>query len=91
MPTQNPMAFTETDIVQATKDALKSNPETIFLLSDAEFRELIRGQHTPADYIRKLNPDRGCRIYTICFKERSGERIMKRIADENRGRYKFVP
>lgn len=80
-----------TDIVQAVADALKSSPDVIFLLSDAEFRELIATGHNPADEIRALNRIRGARIYTICFKERSGERIMKRIADENKGRYKFIP
>ncbi len=80
-----------TDILQATADAVKSNPDVIFLLSDAEFRELLSTGQNPADQIRAINRLHGAQIYTICFKERSGERIMKRIADENKGRYKFVP
>ena len=80
-----------TDIVQSTADALKSSPDVIFLLSDAEFRELVTMKHNPADELRSLNRLRGTRIYTICFKERSGIPIMKRIAEENHGRYKYVP
>ena len=88
-----------TDIIQATTDALKSSPDVIFLLSDAQFGELVTTRHNPADEIRSINRLHGVHIYTIWFKVKevpipgmpSAQQIMKRIADENRGRYKFIP
>jgi DNA-directed RNA polymerase subunit RPC12/RpoP len=80
-----------TDVTQAVADALKSTPDVIFILSDAEFGELLQMGQNPASDIRRLNRYHGARIYTVCLKVRSGEKVMRQIAEENRGRFKFIP
>ncbi|MEM9419618.1 MAG: VWA domain-containing protein [Planctomycetota bacterium] len=59
-------------------------PDTIWLLSDGQFNVQV------ADTIKRLNPGARVQINTIAFHEKSGEAILKIIADENDGDYRFV-
>ncbi len=59
-------------------------PDTIWLLSDGAFNVGV------AETITRHNPQRRIHINTIAFKNRSGEAILKIIADENKGDYRFV-
>ena len=56
-------------------------PETV---SDGLFDE------SAADVIRTANPGRRVRIHTIAFYDNEGEAVLRRIAEENRGKYRFV-
>jgi len=75
-----------TDPTEAVVYALeKLSPDTIWLLSDGQFKEEI------ADFISRANRLRNIQINTIAFHDRSGEAILRRIASENHGDYRFVP
>jgi len=65
--------------------ALSFNPDAIWLLSDGLF------EMRTAEDIRAANPRAKVQIHTIAFYENSGERVLQRIAAENRGKYRFVP
>ena len=73
-----------TDPAPAMLHALKLRPHTIWLLSDGAFRT------QSCDEIRDANQKQSTIINTIGFYDKSGERTLKRIADENRGVYRFV-
>lgn len=60
-------------------------PDAIFLLTDGNF-----DGDTPS-YIRKLNSKSGVRINTVALVSRAGESLLKQIAGENDGDYRFVP
>ncbi len=74
----------KTDPTSAMKLALSLKPDVIWLLSDGIFH--ARG----AAAIRKANPRAKVQIHTIAFYSREGEVVLRRIAEENRGRYRFV-
>lgn len=74
-----------TDPTGAMMKALDLNPHTIFLLSDGIFSATI------CESIRKANADGQVSICTIAFHDRSGEAVLRRIAEENHGDYRFVP
>ncbi|MEM7624845.1 MAG: VWA domain-containing protein [Planctomycetota bacterium] len=74
-----------TDPTEAITLALSGlRPDTIWLLSDGQFNVAV------ADTIRRLNPGGRVQINTIAFHDRGGEAILKIIADENDGDYRFV-
>lgn len=60
-------------------------PDTIWLLSDGAFGAGV------VDVIATHNADRRTHINTLAFVNRSGEALLKVIASENRGDYRFVP
>jgi hypothetical protein len=71
---------------------LDLQPDAIFLLSDGVFEDQT------AALLRKNNLVRKDRrrvprviVHTIGFHTRDGQRVLQRIADENGGRYVFVP
>ena len=74
-----------TDPTQALLIALSMQPDAIWLLSDGQFAM------SAADTIRKANPGKKTQIHTIAFHNSEGERVLKRIAYENRGKFRFVP
>lgn len=59
-------------------------PDAVFLLTDGEFTN-----DTPA-FIHHLN-NNGSTIHTVALVSRAGESLLKQIADQNNGDYKFVP
>ena len=73
-----------TDPQQAMLMALSLEPDAIWLLSDGEF------DVQACDVIRAANPGARIQIHTIAFHSASGQRVLQRIAEENRGRYRFV-
>jgi len=80
---QSPRGGTEPE--DAMVRALELKPHTIWLLTDGQFSEGI------CDKITASNPERRVSINTIAFHDPSGEPLLKRIAAENRGDYRFVP
>jgi len=65
--------------------ALSLEPDAIWLLSDGQF------DPKACDTIRVANPNSRIQIHTIAFHSQRGQNVLARIAEENRGRYRFVP
>lgn len=70
---------------KAMDKALEFNPETVWLLSDGKFSA------GAADSIRSANKLVQARINTIGLYSRDGETVLRQIANENRGQFRFVP
>ena len=64
--------------------ALELKPDAIWLLSDGLFSQQA------CDVIQQANADSSVQIHTIAFHDNRGEAPLKRIARENRGKYRFV-
>lgn len=64
--------------------SLKQKADTVFLLTDGAF-----DTDTPA-FIKNLNKDKKVRVNTVAFLSNAGESLLKKIASENRGDYRFV-
>ena len=64
--------------------ALELKPDAIWLLSDGLFSQQA------CDVIQQANADSSIQIHTIAFHDNHGEAPLKRIAQENRGKYRFV-
>jgi hypothetical protein len=60
-------------------------PDTVWLLSDSEIPDKV------VDNIREANASVNAHINTIGFYSRAGEPGLRRVADENRGTYRFIP
>jgi hypothetical protein len=72
--------------------ALQLRPDAVFLLSDGAFEDQTAAILRQKNLIRKD----GRRVpqvvvHTIGFHTREAQRVLQRIADENGGRYVFVP
>jgi hypothetical protein len=74
----------ETDPSKALERAFDVKPELIYLLTDGEFDRAIVG------LVKRLNADGKVRVHTIGFLYRVGEPVLKDIAAQNGGQYKFV-
>jgi len=74
----------ETDPSKALERAFNVKPELIYLLTDGEFDKAIVG------LTKKLNVGDQVTVHTIGFLYRMGEQVLKQIAEENGGNYKFV-
>jgi len=70
--------------LEAMRLALSLRPDAVWLLSDGEFPEDY------ADEIHAANPESRTVIHTIAFQSRSGEAVLRRIARENGGQFRFV-
>ena len=73
-----------TDPKLAMKRAFELKPELIYLLTDGQFDASV------VDHIRALNKRGKVTVNTICFRSRAGEEILRLIAAQNSGRYRFV-
>jgi hypothetical protein len=73
------------DPARAMLKALDFRPDIIWLLSDGRFSE------DAASTIRLANENIHARINTVGFYSPDGERVLKQIAEENHGSYRFVP
>jgi len=60
-------------------------PDAIFLLTDGEF-----AAGSPA-FIRKLNASNKVQVNTVALVSDAGAPLLKQIAKDNRGDYRFVP
>jgi len=74
----------ETDPSKALDRAFAVDPELIYLLTDGEFDKAIIGR------VNRLNEGQKVTVHTIAFMYRAGEKVLKQIAKENNGDYKFV-
>ena len=74
----------ETDPSEALKRAFDTKPELVYLLTDGEFDRAI------VDLVKRLNANQQVTVHTIGFLYQVGEQVLKQIADENNGNYKFV-
>lgn len=74
-----------TNPAPAMAQALRFQPDAIWLLSDGLFPPYA------ADLIRNENPNAHTQIHSIAFYDNRGEPILRKIAEENRGHYRFVP
>jgi len=74
-----------TDPTDAMMHALALKPDAVWLLSDGRFSA------NAGDAIRQANPRARIQVHTIGFHKNADEELLKRIARENRGKYRFVP
>lgn len=77
-------AFGQTVPDEALRMALRLNPDVVYFLTDGEFDPSAR------DMCRRENTNH-VTIHTIAFCTRKGEPLLKEIAADNGGRYRFVP
>jgi hypothetical protein len=73
-----------TDPRDALKLAFELEPDVIYLLTDGYFDDKV------PEAITRLNT-RQAAIHTFCLGDRSGEEMLRAIAERNGGTYKFVP
>ena len=76
-----------TDPIPALQAAFRvpgGPPELIYFMTDGEFDPSVVAR------IRGWNRDKKVKINTIAFLYRSGEALLKQIARDSNGRYKFV-
>ena len=73
-----------TDPDSSLRGALATTPDVIYLLTDGMFDRKI------AVKLNVWNDTRRCRINTICFMHNVAESLLKKIASEHGGVYKFV-
>ena len=75
-----------TDPRQALKFTFNLKPDTVWLLTDGQFAD----ESGALELIRRSNGTRKARINTLAFRTRLGEELLKQIAEENDGNYRFV-
>jgi len=74
----------EIDPGPAMQRALELKPDAVYMLTDGECdRSLV-------EFIRQKNPGRKVAIHCMLFLYRLGEDVLKEIAAENHGVYKFI-
>ena len=74
----------ETDPVAALQQAFAVEPKVIVMLTDGEFDPQV------ARLVKDLNQDGKVKVHTIGFLYKIGEPVLKQIAAESGGTYKFV-
>jgi DNA-directed RNA polymerase subunit RPC12/RpoP len=74
----------ETDPSKALERAFDCKPELIYLLTDGEFDRAI------IDQVKRLNVGAKVTVHTIGFLYKTGETVLKQIAEDSHGNYKFV-
>ncbi len=78
----------QTEPVNAIKKAMGFRPDVIFLLSDGDFSE---DNETILRLFKQMNRSGRTIVNTILFNTTgTGEEILRRIAEENRGEFKVV-
>jgi hypothetical protein len=74
----------QTDPSEALERAFSVRPELIYLLTDGEFDRSI------VDLVKRQNSGGNVTVHTIAFLYRTGEEVLKEIASQNNGKFKFV-
>ena len=74
----------ETDPSKALERAFACGAELIYLLTDGEFDKAI------VDLVKRANVGNKVTVHTIGFLYKTGEAVLKQIAEQNNGNYKFV-
>jgi hypothetical protein len=69
----------------ALERALRLKPQVIYFLTDGEIPPTTR------DTVAKFNREHKTVIHTIAFVTEEGAEMLKGIAKDNKGKYKFVP
>jgi hypothetical protein len=69
----------------AIERGLKMKPQVMYFLTDGEIPETTR------DTAKKYNRDHKVVIPTIAFVTEEGAEMLKGIAKDNKGKYRFVP
>jgi Mg-chelatase subunit ChlD len=75
-----------TDPSDALRFTFNLKPDTVWLLTDGQFAD----EDKVLSQIREANSQAAIRINTVAFKDKSGEAVLKQIAAENDGNYRFV-
>ncbi len=79
--------------LESMKIALKLDPDGIYFLTDGKLHDDTEGylkkQNKREDAYEDIVP--GSVVHTIGFFTADGQEVLKRIADENGGSYRFVP
>lgn len=75
-----------TDPRDALRFTFNLKPDTVWLLTDGQFAD----DDEVLKQIRTANSNAAIRINTVAFKDKSGEAVLKQIAAENDGSYRFV-
>jgi len=78
------VAHGETDPTKAIEYAFAIGPDVIYLLTDGEFDRAV------VDLAKRLNPEKKVKVHTIGYLYKTGEEILKQIAADSGGTYKFV-
>ncbi|MCP4590472.1 MAG: VWA domain-containing protein [bacterium] len=73
-----------TDPIPAMRKAFAVNPDVIYLLTDGKFEPPL------LDALRKWNKRKKVRIFTIAYVDPTGAELLKRIAAEHNGEYRYV-
>ena len=76
------------DPIPGLKAAFATQPQLIYMLTDGDFPNNAQ----MLEELRKLNKDKKVKINTIAFADRGEEyeKMLKQVADENGGLFKFV-
>jgi len=74
----------DTEPASAIKRAFALQPETIFILTDGEFDKSV------VDLVKSLNAGGKVTVHTVAFLYQTGGKVLKEIAEQNGGVYKFV-
>jgi hypothetical protein len=70
---------------EAIERAIQLKPQVVYFLTDGEIPETTR------DTAKKVNHDHKTVIHTIAFVTQEGAEMLRGIALDNRGKYRFVP
>lgn len=73
-----------TDPIPAMRRAFELGPDLIYFLTDGEFDPRL------IEELRKRNPQKKVRIFTIAYVSQMGGTLLEQIARENNGEYRFV-
>lgn len=74
----------QTDPVPAMKRAFELEPDLIYFLTDGEFNPVL------LEHLARWNRDHKVRIFTLAFVFQGNTRLLKQIAQDHGGKYRFV-
>jgi len=83
----------DTSPCQSVTHAIQLRPDAVFLLTDGDFNDYT-AVYLRKHNVKKIDPQGSnsqIAVHTICFRNRDGQKVLKRIAKENGGRFRFVP
>lgn len=80
-----------TNPLPALEAAFRMKPQLIFFLTDGRFDQAV-GYEAVQEKVRQLNGDKQVMINTIQFinRDETAEGVLRTIASENGGKYKFI-
>ena len=83
---QNRAFGNNTNPMPALRFTFNLKPDTVWLLTDGQFGN----DEVVVNQIRKANPNKKIRINTLALMDRRGESVLKQIASDSGGTYRFV-